>query len=189
VIHVEHYPHIARIHSVDVEGEGRQVVRQALAAVEAHSLDPAQPFIEIQTLDALMVNSVAMQRFYLVVLSAFAIFALALAAVGIYATYSYSIATRSAEIGVRLALGATPRDILGGVIGWALILGGIATAVGLAAAAAATRVLRSVLFEVSSTDPLTYAAVGVMLLLTVASATLWPAVRAARIDPLRAMRQ
>ena len=167
----------------DIDGARRaldEVVRQ---------LDPAQPFIEIQTLDALMVNSVAMQRFYLVVLSAFAIFALALAAVGIYATYSYSIATRSAEIGVRLALGATPRDILGGVIGWALMLGGIATAVGLAAAAAATRVLRSVLFEVSSTDPLTYAAVGVMLLLTVASATLWPAVRAARTDPLRAMRQ
>jgi predicted permease len=81
--------------------------RRELAAV-VREIDPTQPFIEIQSLDAMMLRSVGMQRFYLVVLSAFAIFAVLLAAVGTYAAYSYAIATRTAEIGVRLALGASP---------------------------------------------------------------------------------
>jgi hypothetical protein len=162
--------------------------RRELEAV-VHQLDPSQPFIEIQTLTALMVNSVGMQRFYLVVLSAFALFAVGLAAVGIYAAYSYSIASRTAEIGVRLALGARPRSIMVAVVSRALVLGGIATAIGLAAAGGATRILRSVLFNVTETDPLTYAMVAATLLLTVAAATLIPAMRAARIDPLVAMRR
>jgi predicted permease len=152
-------------------------------------LDPSLPFIEIQTLNAMMINSVSMQRFYLVVLSAFALFAVVLAAVGIYAAYSYSIARRTAEIGVRLALGAKPSGIMVDIVRHALVLGAIATAAGLAAAAGAAKVLRSVLFDVTETDPLTYATVGATLLLTVAAATMIPAIRAARVDPLVALRR
>jgi putative ABC transport system permease protein len=162
--------------------------RRELEAI-VRELDPSQPFIEIQTLNAMMINSVAMQRFYLVVLSAFALFAVGLAAVGIYAAYSYSIASRTAEIGVRLALGAKPSGILIAIVRHALVLGAIATAAGLAAAAGAAKVLRSVLFDVTETDPLTYLAVGATLLLTVAAATMIPAIRAARVDPLVALRR
>ena len=161
--------------------------RRELEAV-VRSLDPSQPFIEIQTLDAMMSNSVGMQRFYLAVLSAFAIFAVLLAAVGIYATYSYAIASRTAEIGVRLALGASPARIIGGIVGRALALGALATAVGLGIAAASARLLNSVLYNVRASDPMSYATVAVILLGTVALATVIPAARAAKIDPLRALR-
>jgi predicted permease len=162
--------------------------RRELEAV-VRELDPSQPFIEIQTLNALMVNSVAMHRFYLVVLSSFALFAVALAAIGIYAAYSFAIASRTTEIGVRLALGAKPRGIMLDIVTRALVLGAIATAAGLITAAASARLLRSMLFDVTETDPLTYAAVAATLLLTVAAATLFPALRAARVDPLVAIRQ
>jgi predicted permease len=167
----------------DVEGARRQ-----LEAV-ARELDPAQPFIEIQSLDALMIKSVGMQRFYLAVLSAFALFAVGLSAVGIYAAYSYAVARRTAEIGVRLALGAAPRSILAGIVGPALVLGGAATAVGLVVAAASARVLDAFLFNVRRSDPLSYVATAVVLLATVALSTLIPALRAAKIDPLSALRR
>lgn len=162
--------------------------RRELQAV-ARELDPAQPFIEIQSLDALMVNSVGMQRFYLAVMSAFAVFAVLLAAVGIYAAYSYAVASRTAEIGVRLALGAAPTRILTGIITPALGLGAVATLVGLAGGAASARVLDSLLFNVRPSDPATYATAAAVLMLTVTIATLIPALRAARIDPLSALRR
>ncbi len=162
--------------------------RRELAAV-VREIDPTQPFIEIQSLDAMMLNSVGMQRFYLVVLSAFAVFAVLLAAVGIYAAYSFAIASRTAEIGVRLALGASPGGIVSGIVWRAVMLGGIATAVGLAGAAAGARVLNSLLFNVTASDPFTYVAVAVVLLGTVTLATLIPALRAAKIDPLIALRR
>jgi putative ABC transport system permease protein len=162
--------------------------RQDLAAI-VRELDATQPFIEIQSLDAMMLDSVGMQRFYLVVLSAFALFAVLLAAVGIYAAYSYMIASRTAEIGVRLALGASPGRIVCGIVGRAVLLGGVATGVGLASAAAGARVLDSLLVNVSASDPLTYAAVAVVLPATVTLATVVPAARAARIDPLDALRR
>lgn len=162
--------------------------RRELEAV-VRELDASQPFIEIQTLDALMIASVGMQRFYLAVLSAFALFAVLLAAVGIYAAYSYAVATRTTEIGVRLALGAAPARILGGIVGPALLLGGAATAVGLIVAALSARVLEAMLFNVRASDPLTYAVVALVQVATVAIATLLPALRAATIDPLAALRR
>jgi putative ABC transport system permease protein len=99
------------------------------------------------------------------------------------------IASRTAEIGVRLALGAAPSRILWGVVRQGVLLGAVAVAVGLAGAAAASRVLRAVLFNVTGTDPVTYVVVAVTLLATIALATVLPAMRAARIDPLVAIRQ
>ena len=171
-----------------VRSNDMAAARRALETV-VRELDPSQPFIEIQTLDALMINSVGMQRFYLAVLSAFALFAVALAAVGIYAAYSYSVASRTAEIGVRLALGAPPPRILAGIVGPALLLGGVATAVGLVGAASAAHLLDAFLFNVQRFDPVSYAAAGGLVLATVAISTLIPALRAARIDPLSALRR
>jgi predicted permease len=167
----------------DMEGARRQ-----LEAV-VRELDPTQPFIEIQSFDAMMINSVGMNRFYLAVLSAFAIFAVLLAAVGIYAAYSYAVSSRAAEIGVRLALGAKPATIVAGIVGPALALGAVATGVGLAGAAAGARVLESLLFDVERFDLASYVVVALVLLATVTIATLIPALRAARIDPLVALRQ
>jgi putative ABC transport system permease protein len=167
----------------DPEGARRQLEEVA------RGLDPSQPFIAIQSLDALMINSVGMERFYLVVLSAFAVFAVLLAAVGIYAAYSYAIGSRTAEIGVRLALGAAPRRVLTSIVMPAVALGAVAIAVGLIVAAASARVLGSLLFNVTTTDPLSYAVVGAVLLTTVFIATVIPAARAARIDPLTALRR
>jgi predicted permease len=162
--------------------------RRELAAV-VREIDPTQPFIEIQSLDAMLLNSVGMQRFYLIVLSAFALFAVLLAAVGIYAAYSYAMASRTAEIGVRLALGASPGAIVRSIMWRALMRGAIAIAVGLAGAAATTRVLDSVLFNIRSSDPWTYVAVAVVLLGAVGLATLIPAARAVKMDPLVALRR
>jgi putative ABC transport system permease protein len=130
-----------------------------------------------------------MQRFYLAVLAAFAIFAVLLAAVGIYASYSYAIASRTPEIGVRLALGAAPSRIVRGIVGRAVLAGSIATAVGLGVAAASARILTSVLYNVSAFDPLSYTLVAGVLLGTVTLATLIPAARAARVDPLVVLRR
>ncbi len=162
--------------------------RRHLEAV-VRELDPAQPFIEVQSLESLMLRSIGMQRFYLVVLTAFATFAVLLAAVGVYAAYSSAVASRTTEIGVRLALGAAPRQIMWSVVSRALLLGVVATAIGLGVAAAAARLLRSVLFGISATDASTYVIVGVALVLTVLLAALLPAVRAARVDPLAAIRR
>jgi putative ABC transport system permease protein len=175
----------------------RWIVRAEREMASAHrelenvvrELDPSQPFIEIQSLDAMMANSVTMQRFYLAVLAAFAIFAVLLAAVGIYASYSYAIASRTPEIGVRLALGAAPSRIVRGIVGRAVLAGSIATAVGLGVAAASAKILTSVLYNVSAFDPLSYTLVAGVLLGTVTLATLIPAARAARVDPLVVLRR
>ena len=127
----------------DVDG-ARRVLQHVVS-----ELDPSQPFIEVRSVESLMASSVSTQRFYLVVLAAFALFAVFLAAVGIYATYSYAVASRTTEIGVRLALGASPSRILWGIVGRASALGGVATVAGLAAAAGLARCCR----RCSSTSP------------------------------------
>ena len=174
----------------------RWIVRSSLDAAGARrhlesvirELDPTQPFIDVRSLESLMLGSIAMQRFYLVVLTTFAAFAVLLAAVGVYAAYSYAVASRTTEIGVRLAFGAKPGQILWSVVSRALMLGGIAT-IGLGVAAGASRLLRSVLFGISASDPSTYVIVAIALLLTVLMAALLPAIRAAKVDPLAAIRR
>src|SRR5262249_53203035 len=101
---------------------------------------------------------------------------------------AYSVALRRREIGIRMALGARARDVGSMVVGQALVLGGIGVAVGLAGALALTRMLRSLLFDVGASDPLTFALVSLMLMAVVAAAAYLPARRATRVDPLVALR-
>ena len=151
-------------------------------------VDPDQPVASIQTMDARVETSVAQRRMQMNVLGLFAGMAVLIAVVGIYGVMSYSVAQRSREIGIRLALGAARRDVVAVVMrqGMGMVAAGMA--VGLAASLSITRVLRSLLFGVSPTDPLVFTAIAVLLGLTAALAIYVPARRAARLDPLEMLR-
>jgi len=151
-------------------------------------MDKDQPISNIHTLDELLENSVSQPRFNLSSLGIFAGVALALAAVGIYGAMSYLVAQRTHEIGLRMALGAQPRDVLKMVVGRGLRLVLIGLGAGLAGALALTRLLRNLLFGVSATDPLTFAIIAVLLLLVALSACWIPARRATKVDPMIALR-
>jgi putative ABC transport system permease protein len=119
---------------------------------------------------------------------AFAGIALLLAAIGLYGLVAYTVSQRTPEIGIRLALGARPTDLVRMIVGHGLTLGALGVAIGLAGALAASRLMTSLLFETSPNDLVTYLAVPVALLLVVAVASLIPARRAARIDPVASLR-
>ena len=157
----------------------RQVIRE---------LDPNVPLANVATLDAIVARSSVSTAFTMVVLAAAAGIALLLGVVGIYGVISYSVGQRAREIGIRMALGARSVQVSRSI----LVEGGRVTAVGLVAgligAAALTRVMSSLLFGVSPTDPLTFALVPVLLLVIALAATYLPARRAARVDPARTLR-
>jgi len=155
---------------------------------ELYALDPELPAGRIRTADAIVSALVARDRFNAQLLAVFAVVALALSAVGIYGTTSYYVAHRTREIGLRLALGANPRRVLREVVwqGVALSVAGIV--VGVAAAVALARTVASLLFGIGAADPATYVAVSVLLAGVAAAASLAPARRASRVDPLTALR-
>ena len=150
--------------------------------------DPNLPVVHVTTLDGLLDETVTSRRFSTLLLSAFALLALILAAVGIYGVMSYVVSLRINEIGIRMALGAQPRDIWRLIVasGARLALAGIA--IGLAGALALTRLLSSLLFEVRATDPITFAAVALLLAAVALLACYVPARRAMRADPMFALR-
>jgi len=155
---------------------------------EVQAVDPDQPLANVRTLQSLIDESVAARRFSLTLVGLFALVALALGAVGLYGVMSYTVTQRTREIGIRMALGAQRRDMLRLVVrqGMALALAGVAA--GLAAALAATRVMSSLLFGVSATDPQTYALVAAVLVVVALAACLVPARRATKVDPMVALR-
>jgi ABC-type lipoprotein release transport system permease subunit len=158
-------------------------VRAQIAAI-----DKNVAVYQAATMDQLLDTSVAPQRLNLYLLALFGALALVLAAVGIYGVLAFTITRREHEIGVHLALGAHPRQILRLVVwqGMRPVLFGIAIGVG--AAVALTRLLSSLLFQISATDPVTFAAMAVLLVLIALGACYIPARRAMRVDPLVALR-
>ncbi|HEX8137724.1 MAG TPA: ABC transporter permease [Pyrinomonadaceae bacterium] len=155
---------------------------------QVQAVDPEQPVFNIKLLDAIVADSVGGQRLTTLLLSIFGALALVLASVGIYGVLSYSVAQRTHEIGIRMALGAQSRDILKMVLGQGLLLTLSGVALGLLAAFALTRVMASLLYGVTATDPLTFAAASLVLILVALLATIIPAHRATRVDPLEALR-
>jgi len=151
-------------------------------------LDKELPVSEIGTLTGNIAHSTRERRFTAALVAGFAALALVLAAVGIYGLVSYTVASRTREIGVRMALGAGRSTILGMVLKRALLLGGAGVAIGAAGGFALTRLLRSLLFGVSATDPAVFAGVSLFLVAVAALAGYLPARRAARVDPLIALR-
>jgi putative ABC transport system permease protein len=158
------------------------------AADEIHKSDPNLPVVHVTTLDGLLDETVAPRRFSTILLGAFALLALILAAVGIYGVMSYVVSLRINEIGIRMALGAQPRDIWRLIVGSGARLALAGIAIGLAGALALTRLLSSLLFEVRATDPITFAAVALLLAAVALLACYVPARRAMRADPMFALR-
>jgi predicted permease len=155
---------------------------------EIHSLDPEAPVYNIATMDQRLHDSLARRRFSMTMLGAFAAFALILAIVGIYGVMSYLVTQGTRDIGIRLALGATPRRILGMVIGQGMGLAAIGIVAGLAGAAFLTRWMASLLFGTSATDPATFSAVALLLAVVALLASYVPALRATKVDPMVALR-
>jgi putative ABC transport system permease protein len=151
-------------------------------------IDRDQPVAQVRPMEDVLSDSIARQRFSMLLLGIFAGVALILAAVGIYGVMSYTVAQRTHEIGIRLALGAQKRDVLRLAVGQGLRLVLVGVAIGLVAAVALTRLMSSLLFGVSATDPLTLAAISALLVAVAALASYVPARRATKVDPMIALR-
>ena len=160
----------------------------AAAADAVHQVDPSLPVTEVTTLDELVARSVSPQRFSAVLIGVLAGLALVLSAVGIYGVMSYTVGQRTQEIGIRMALGAGPQDMLALVLGRGTRLALTGIAAGILGAFALTRFLSSLLFGVQPHDPLTFVAVAMLLLLVALAACYVPARRAMKVDPMVALR-
>ena len=160
----------------------------ALVRSQLTTVDPELPPGDILTLQSVLDRSVAEPRFRTLLISAFALVALVLAAVGVFGLISYSVTQRTREIGIRIALGARPGQVLAPMVREGLMLAGLGVGIGLAGALLFTRLLSSFLFGIGSTDPMTFAAVAIVLLSVAFLATYIPARRALRIDPITALR-
>jgi putative ABC transport system permease protein len=158
-------------------------IRRGLAA-----LDPNQPVYQVAPLEQVLAQSVAARRFNTLLLDLFAGLALLLAAVGVYGTIGYWVAQRTREIGVRMALGASRGAIAGMVVGKSVALTVAGVGIGIGLAMATTRLLATLLFEVSPLDPLTFAAVSAFVTILGIVAAYIPARRASRMDPVQVIR-
>jgi putative ABC transport system permease protein len=155
---------------------------------EVLAVDPAQPIAEVRTMEQRLHESVQDRRLSALLLALFAGLALLLASIGVYGVLSYTVAQRRREVGVRMAVGAQARQIWRLVVGQAVRWALLGLVIGLAAALAMSRVLASQLYGISPTDPLTFTALALLLLAVSAAASLIPARRATRVDPMIAMR-
>jgi predicted lysophospholipase L1 biosynthesis ABC-type transport system permease subunit len=153
-----------------------------------HDLDASLPVVGLRSMDAVVGESMARPRFLTLLLALFASLALGLAAVGTYGILSYLVNERRQEIGIRMALGADRRRVLALVLARGLLLSGIGLLLGLGASVGLTRVLASMLFDVSPTDPATIALVTGVIAAVAVAACVVPALRAARVDPLSVLR-
>jgi putative ABC transport system permease protein len=151
-------------------------------------MDKSVPVWAVKPMTEYLRDSLARRRFSMVLLSTFSGVALVLAAIGIYGVISYGVIQRTHEMGIRMALGAQRSDVLKLVLRQAMIVVFAGVGIGLVASWALTRLLKSLLFNVSVTDPLTFAAIGVLIILMALLACLIPAWRATKVDPLVALR-
>ncbi|HJU89296.1 MAG TPA: ABC transporter permease [Gemmatimonadaceae bacterium] len=173
-------------YTVRVSGEPIALASSIGAAVR--SIDSDQPVSKVRPMGELLDSATARERFQLVLLSIFAGAALLLATLGIYGVMAYAVALRTREIGIRIALGAAPRGVLSLVVRQGLRLTAAGVLIGALLALGASRLMSGMLFGVSPTDPVVFGSIALMLVLVAALATYLPARRAARVDPVTALR-
>jgi putative ABC transport system permease protein len=172
---------------VPTNGDPLSLVASVRAEIRA--LDRSAPITAVGTVEALVGESLAIRRFQAWLLALFSGLAVVLAAVGIFGLMAQSVVRRTQEIGVRVALGATPSQVLGLVLRQGLLLAAAGIVVGIAGALMVARALRSMLYGVGAADPVSYAAAAALLLMSVVIATVVPAWRASRVDPTVALRE
>jgi putative ABC transport system permease protein len=171
-----------------VKGSGDTAAVGAAIKQAVREADPTLPVFTIRTMEEYLERTLTSKRLMMLLLALFAAVALTLAAVGLYGVMSYGVAQRTSEIGIRMALGAHPRDVLRLVIGHGMVLTACGLVLGLAGAYWLTRVIETLLFGVSANDAATFAGVAALLAVVAFLATWIPARRAARVDPLVALR-
>ena len=170
--------------TVGEPGQVEPALRNAIKQV-----DPNLPLFAVQPMTIVVASTLAQRRFAMIVIGIFAALALLLSAVGIYGVLSYLVQQRTSEIGLRMAMGASPQRVLGLILGEGLFLAAIGIAIGLAGAALATRAVSGMLFGVGPFDLASFAGISALLLAVAAIACALPAWRALRVDPLTALRQ
>jgi putative ABC transport system permease protein len=173
---------------IALRSSGEPLALGAAARREVLNVDPLQPVQDIRSMEDVVDDFVAQPRFNMFLLGTFAALALLLSAIGVYGVMAYSVTQRTHEFGVRMALGASARDVLQFVLGQALRIAVIGLAAGLVGAFIATRALASLLFGVKATDPGTFAAIALLLAAITVLASYVPARRATKVDPLVALR-
>jgi putative ABC transport system permease protein len=171
------------VRTSDAGGSTIARIREAI-----HEVDPQQPFSSFRTMEDVKLEHLTSERFQTALFAAFAAIGLMLAAAGIYGLVAYAVSQRTRELGIRLALGATPQGILVSVVSSAALLALCGVVAGAAAALAFTRTLRTALWGVSTGDPLTFVGVAAILLLVAVVSSLVPASRAVRLDPVSALK-
>jgi putative ABC transport system permease protein len=171
-----------------VRASGRAMDLAAAVRTEVMSVDRDQPFAHPRTLQSIVDASVGQRRFQMLLLTLFGAVAVVLAALGIYGVIAYSVEQRSREFGIRMALGAQASEVLRMVVAGGLRLALAGVLLGLAGALALTKALGAALWQVSATDPLTYALVAALVLLVAAFASWVPARRVTRVDPMGPLR-
>ena len=172
--------------AVHTTGDPRRLTEALARAVR--EADPDQPTHSVRTMEEVQAAATASRRFSMQLLGGFACLALLLAAIGIYGVMAYLVNQRTREIGIRMALGARPGSVVRLVVSYALRLAAAGVVLGIVGAALLTRLISGMLFDVSPTDPWTFAIITLMLLATALVATVTPARRAARVDPMVALR-
>jgi putative ABC transport system permease protein len=183
------HPELARsFMTVIVRTEGDPLALASTVKREVQAIDKDQPVADVRTMDQLLSSSIARTKFSALLLIVFAIVALVLAAVGIYGVMAYSVEQRTHEIGIRMALGAGRVDVVAMVVRQGMILAGAGVVIGLAAALALTRFLASLLYQVSTTDTTSFLSISVALAIVALVASLIPAYRATKVDPMVALR-
>jgi putative ABC transport system permease protein len=168
------------------EGDATSLI--SLIRGAALDLDPTQAVYEQKTMEQVLGDMTSKRRFNMILFGIFAAIALILAAVGIYGVISYTVAQRTHEIGVRIALGASGGDVVKLILKQGLLLAAVGVAIGVGAGLLLTRLMESLLYGISATDPLTFVAVSAVLLLIALVSCLIPARRATRTDPMVALR-